>query len=60
MIRADALPHVWRLDQGDHGWITPNISINRDYGLDDPRPLPDGIDGTALVRDAPAEVGTEW
>ena len=43
MIRVDAHHHVWRLDRGDYGWITPEMSIHRDYGLDDLRPLLDHL-----------------
>ena len=39
VMRVDAHHHVWRLDRGDYGWLTPDLPIHRDYGLDDLRPL---------------------
>jgi len=60
MIRVDAHHHVWRLDRGDYGWITPNMSIHRDYGIDDLRPLLGEIDATVLVQAAPTEAETAY
>ena len=39
MMRVDAHHHVWRLERGDYGWLTPDLPIHRDYGLEDLRPL---------------------
>jgi L-fuconolactonase len=60
MIRVDAHHHVWRLDRGDYGWLTPEMSLHRDYGLDDLRPLLGGIDATVLVQAAPTEAETAY
>ena len=60
MIRVDAHHHVWRLDRGDYDWITPDMSIHRDYGLDDLRPLLGDIDSTVLVQAAPTEAETDY
>ncbi len=60
MIRVDAHHHVWRLDRGDYDWITPDMSIHRDYSLDDLRPLLDNIDATVLVQAAPTEAETDY
>ena len=57
-MRIDAHQHVWRLDRGDYGWLTPALApIYRDYGLADLRPHLDaaGIGGTVLVQAAPTE-----
>ncbi|MSP02975.1 MAG: amidohydrolase [Acetobacteraceae bacterium] len=60
MIRVDAHHHVWRLDRGDYDWLTPDMPIYRDYGLDDLRPLLGDIDATVLVQAAPTEAETEF
>src|SRR5207342_2890319 len=39
MIRVDAHHHVWTIARGDYRWMSPDLSIARDYGLDDLRPL---------------------
>jgi L-fuconolactonase len=39
MMRVDAHHHVWRLERGDYAWLTPDLPIHRDYGLQDLRPL---------------------
>jgi len=61
--RIDAHHHVWRLDRGDYGWLTPKLAaIYRDFSLDDLRPLLDGIEieATVLVQAAPTVVETEF
>jgi len=60
MIRVDAHHHVWRLDRGDYGWLTPDMPIYRDYGIEDLRPRLGGIDATVLIQAAPAEAETEY
>jgi L-fuconolactonase len=60
MIRVDAHHHVWRLDRGDYDWLTPDMKIHRDYGLDDLRPLLGDIDATVLVQAAPTEAETDY
>lgn len=60
MMRVDAHHHVWRLDRGDYGWLTPDLPIHRDYGLDDLRPLLGDIQATVLVQAAPTEAETAF
>jgi L-fuconolactonase len=60
MIQVDAHHHVWRIDRGDYGWLTPDLPICRDYGLDDLRPLLNGITATVLVQAAPTEAETAY
>lgn len=59
-MRVDAHHHVWRLDRGDYGWLTPDLAIHRDYGLDDLRPLLGDITATILVQAAPTEAETRF
>ena len=61
--RVDAHHHVWRLDRGDYGWLTPKLApIYRDFTLDDLRPLLDRakVGGTVLVQAAPTVAETEF
>lgn len=62
MIRVDAHHHVWRVDRGDYGWLTPDLPIYRDYTLDDLRPhlARAGITATVLVQAAPSEAETDF
>lgn len=60
MIRVDAHHHVWRLARGDYGWLTPDLAIHRDYGLDDLGPLLGDVTATVLVQAAPTEAETEF
>ena len=63
VLRVDAHHHVWRLDRGDYGWLTPALApIYRDFGLDDVRPQlrAFGIDHTVLVQAAPTVAETEF
>ncbi len=59
-MQVDAHHHVWRLSRGDYGWLTPDLSIHRDYTLDDLRPLLGGITATVLVQAAPTEAETAF
>jgi len=59
-MRVDAHHHVWRVDRGDYGWLTPDLPICRDYGLDDLRPLLGDIGATVLVQAAPTEAETQF
>ena len=52
MIQVDAHHHVWTIARGDYGWMSPDLSIARDYGLDDLRPLLGSITATVLVQAA--------
>ncbi len=61
--RVDAHHHVWRIDRGDYGWLTPDLGpIHRDFTLSDLRPLLDsaGIAATVLVQAAPTVAETEF
>ena len=60
MIRVDAHHHVWRLDRGDYRLLTPDMSIYRDYGLDDLRPLLGDIDATVLIQAAATDAETDY
>ena len=60
-LRVDAHHHVWRLDRGDYGWLTPALApIYRDFTLDDLRPLlgASGVGATVLVQAAPTAAET--
>lgn len=62
-LRIDAHHHLWRLDRGDYGWLTPALApIYRDFELADLRPLlaGAGIDATVLVQAAPTVAETEY
>jgi L-fuconolactonase len=51
-MRVDAHHHIWRLERGDYGWLTPDLPIHRDYGLRDLRPLLGDGSPRALVPGA--------
>ena len=62
-LRVDAHHHIWRLDRGDYGWLTPALApIYRDFTLDDLRPLiaRAKVEATVLVQAAPAVAETEF
>ncbi len=63
MRRIDSHHHIWRLDRGDYGWLSPASGVLfRDYDLPDLKPLLDvhAIDGTVLVQAAPTEAETRF
>src|SRR5260370_26104385 len=60
MNRVDAHHHVWTIARGDYGWMSPELSIARDYGLDDLRPLLGDISATVLVQAADSEAETAF
>ena len=60
MIRVDAHHHVWRIERGDYGWLTPDLPIHRDYTLDDLRPSLGDIAATVLVQAAATEAETAY
>lgn len=60
MISVDAHHHVWRIARGDYGWLTPELTIYRDYTLDDLRPLLGDITATVLVQAAETDAETEF
>ena len=62
-LRVDAHHHVWQLDRGDYGWLTPALApIYRDFHLDDLRPLLARVNvaETVLVQAAPSVAETEF
>ena len=61
--RIDAHHHVWRLDRGDYGWLTPaQGAIYRDYTLANLKPLltATGVEATVLVQAAPTRAETDF
>ncbi len=60
MMRVDAHHHVWRIERGDYDWLTTDLPIHRDYGLDDLRPLLGDITATILVQAAPTDAETRF
>jgi L-fuconolactonase len=59
----DAHFHIWRLDRGDYGWLTPALGpIHRDVGIVDWRAAsqPCGVQGGVLVQAAPTEAETAF
>src|SRR5262249_21135270 len=60
MIRVDAHHHVWTIARGDYRWLSSDMSIARDYRLDDLRPLLGDITGTVLVQAADTEAETAF
>jgi len=61
--RVDAHHHLWRLDRGDYGWLTPELAaIYRDFTLADLLPLlrDARIEATVLVQAAPTIAETRF
>lgn len=61
--RIDSHQHLWRLDRGDYGWLTPALeAIHRDFAPADLAPLlaAHDIDATILVQAAPTEAETRF
>ncbi len=59
----DAHQHFWRLDRGDYGWLTPDLTaLYRDFLPEDLEPLrrKAGIEGTVLVQAAPTTAETRF
>ena len=59
-LAVDAHHHVWTIARGDYRWMSPDLPIARDYGLDDLRPLLGGITATVLVQAADTEAETAF
>lgn len=59
-LRVDAHHHIWSVARGDYGWLTPDLPIHRDYGLEHLRPLLGDISATVLVQAAPTEAETRF
>jgi L-fuconolactonase len=60
MMRVDAHHHVWTMARGDYHWMSPELPIARDYGLDDLRPLLGDITATIMVQAADSEAETAF
>ncbi|WP_217351178.1 amidohydrolase family protein [Thalassospira marina] len=59
----DAHQHFWKIDRGDYGWITPDLSVlYRDFLPDDLKPIlaGQGITRTVLVQAAPSTAETDF
>jgi L-fuconolactonase len=62
-VIVDAHHHLWRLERGDYGWITPELApIRRDFLAADLTPLlvEAGVRLTVLVQAAPSERDTDF
>ncbi|MHB1305190.1 MAG: amidohydrolase family protein [Acidiphilium sp.] len=59
-MRIDAHMHLWRVARGDYGWMTPDLSICRDYDLAEARATARGVDGAVLIQAAPTEAETAF
>jgi L-fuconolactonase len=55
----DAHLHVWQVNRGDYGWLTPNLPIYRDYTIADAK-CQSGVDGVVLVQAAPTVAETVY
>jgi L-fuconolactonase len=61
--RIDGHVHLWRLAQGEYGWISDEMTaLRRDFEPADVRPLLDGagIEGAVLVQAAPTVAETRF
>jgi L-fuconolactonase len=61
--RVDSHHHVWRIDRGDYGWLTPDlVPLHRDYTLADlaPHRESNAIVASVLVQAAPTIAETEF
>ena len=61
--QIDSHVHLWRLERGDYGWLTPELApIYRDFAPPDLEPLltRHGIDGVVLVQAAASVAETEF
>jgi L-fuconolactonase len=62
-VSVDAHFHLWRLDRGDYGWLTPALApIYRDVEIGDWRAqaVPLGVTGGVLVQAAPTLAETHF
>jgi L-fuconolactonase len=62
-LRVDAHHHLWHIDRGDYGWLTPGLGpIYRDFAQADFEPLLAcaGITATVLVQAAPTVAETQY
>ena len=63
MNRIDSHQHFWRLDRGDYGWITPDLTpVYRDFLPADlaPRMAAVGVVATVAVQAAPTLAETRF
>ncbi len=61
--RIDSHQHVWRIDRGDYGWLTPDLeALYRDFTLADVEPhrRACAIAASVLVQAAPTVAETEF
>ncbi len=59
----DAHQHFWKVDRGDYGWMTPDLTpLYRDFGPGDLAPLlaAAGITRTVLIQAAETEAETDF
>jgi L-fuconolactonase len=58
-FRIDSHHHVWRIDRGDYGWLTPDqVALYRDFTLADLAPHRDACAiGASVLVQAAATVG---
>ncbi|MGO4269152.1 amidohydrolase [Paenibacillus sp. TAF58] len=62
-MRIDAHQHYWKLDRGDYGWLTPELSVlYHDFLPDDllPHLKQIGLDQTIVVQAAPTLEETDY
>ncbi|MCG7381746.1 amidohydrolase family protein [Paenibacillus sp. ACRRY] len=62
-MRIDAHQHFWKIDRGDYGWITPNLSrLHRDFLPADVEPIlkKHGFDGCIVVQAAATLEETDY
>lgn len=62
-MTIDAHHHFWKVDRGDYGWMTPDLTpLLRDFDPDDLAPLNEavGITRTILVQAAETEAETDF
>lgn len=63
IMRIDAHHHLWEIERGDYGWLTPALgAIYRDFKPADLDPVlgRHGITATILVQAAPTEAETQY
>jgi L-fuconolactonase len=63
IMRIDAHQHYWKIDRGDYGWITPEITVlYRDFLPADllPHVIKHRLDGTIVVQAAPTLEETDY
>ncbi|WP_371171155.1 amidohydrolase family protein [Aliiroseovarius sp. 2305UL8-7] len=62
-MMIDTHQHFWKLDRGDYGWLTPDLTpLYRDFLPEDLEPILKacGIDATIAVQAADSEAETDY